>query len=494
MKRSIQYMSVAAAAVMVMGSFSIACAENEKCPNCGYLLTGSTLPNGPGSTSPGTTNGPSSPNSPANNTTTTAKKGWVQVTENRQTVWKYYNDNGVMIKSQWFQSPSSGLWYYFDRNGNMVTGWGDEREIEGYWFDSSGAMATGWRTIPIEEEEYTYGPGSGSTETGYFYFGGDGKVCEGWTRIGESWYFLNNGYADGFVDYQMVYGEVDIDGEEYYFGASNDGSMKIGLVKVISESNANTPSSTKTESYYLYKDNGMRVREGWGRYNGVWYYIDSETGEVVTEDFVALDSYGTEADVNDENVTIYYMDANGVMKTGWVEMGESTAVRPGVTKGKVTYYFNSNGTMATGWRRDGNKWYYLMPDNKETGYEKGQMFSSGTKDIEGYTYFFNTNGEMAVSTWKTVDVGATGTTENTCYFGEDGKMYKAASDDSYLIERIGNRYYVFNNQGARLVNTEVYNVDGKWTSNSTNAKDGCEMYTINRSGVASRKTYRKPTT
>ncbi len=61
----------------------------------------------------------------------------------------------------------------------------------------------------------------------------------------------------------MVYGEVDIDGEEYYFGASNDGSMKVGLVKVISESNANTPSSTKTESYYLYKDNGMRVREGW---------------------------------------------------------------------------------------------------------------------------------------------------------------------------------------------------------------------------------------
>ena len=43
---------------------------------------------------------------------------------------------------------------------------------------------------------------------------------------------------------------------------------------------------------------------------------------------------------------------------------------------------NSNGTMATGWRRDGNKWYYLMPDNKESGYEKGQMFSSGTKDIE----------------------------------------------------------------------------------------------------------------
>ena len=147
-------------------------------------------------------------------------------------------------------------------------------------------MATGWRTIPLEEEEYTYGPSSGSTQRQVTSIL---EVMEKFVkvgpRIGESWYFLNNGYADGFADYQMVYGEVDIDGEEYYFGASNDGSMKVGLVKVISESNANTPSSTKTESYYLYKDNGMRVREGWGRYNGVWYYISSETGEVVTEDF-----------------------------------------------------------------------------------------------------------------------------------------------------------------------------------------------------------------
>ncbi len=40
MKRSVKYMTVAAAAVMVMGSFSVVYAE-EKCPNCGYLLTGS---------------------------------------------------------------------------------------------------------------------------------------------------------------------------------------------------------------------------------------------------------------------------------------------------------------------------------------------------------------------------------------------------------------------------------------------------------------------
>ncbi len=112
-----------------------------------------------------------------------------------------------------------------------------------------------------------------------------------------------------------------------------------------------------------------------GRYNGVWYYISSETGEVVTEDFVALDSYGTEVGVDDEDAIIYYMDANGVMKTGWVELGESTAVRPELRdKGKVTYYFNSNGTMATGWRKDNSRWYYLLPDNKEAGYEKDKCF------------------------------------------------------------------------------------------------------------------------
>lgn len=418
-----------------------------------------------------------------------AATGWQQETVDRQTIWHYYDNSGNMLKNSWLQSPASGLWYFFDQEGVMVTGWG-EGKAEGYWFDASGAMATGWREVPLEDDD-TYGPGASSGEKGYFYFGTSGMVMDGWQRINGSWYFLNNGYADDFADYQMVYGEVAIDGDEYYFGESNDGSMKYGLVKVISETNANTPSSTKTESYYLYKDNGVRVLSGWGRYNSTWYYVSDDTGEVVTDSFVALDSNDYEVEIDSPHAkSIYYMDNNGVMKTGWLQVGEDTEVRPGVTKGKVTYYFNEDGTMHTGWKKDGSKWYYLLDEaDEDNGYARGQMLNSGVYTIAGKTYYFNTNGDMATATWKTVEVGAT---DYSCYFGSDGVMYAAPDSSSYLLEKIGSKYYAFDEYGHRLENTTIYYVDNKWqVMPAASVPDGTIMYTINRSGVASKGTYRK---
>lgn len=466
MRKTMKYMAVSAAAtVMVMGTFSISyAASGLQCPNCGYVLTGNAnRPNTPG----------------ANNNTT--QRGWVQKTVDRETVWNYYDNNGNMIKGQWFQSPDSGIWYYFDRDGVMATGWGKEREIEGYWFDSTGAMATGWRTISLEEED-TYGPGAGTGDKGYFYFTGSGKVAEGWTRIGDSWYFLNDGYVSDFADYQMVYGEVEIDGEEYYFGNSTDGSMKVGLVKVVSESSPTKPSSKNEERYYLYKDNGVRVRDGWGRYNNVWYFVDDE-GEIVTDGFLALDSNDNMVESKDEADQVYYMDKNGVMKTGWVEVSEDKAERPGSTRGKINYYFNNSGRMETGWRKDGNRWYYLSKTS-EKGFDRGQMVTGLYEVEEGSTYFFNTSGEMVTSAWKDVD-------GKHIYLNDDGVMYQASAGD-YLVQKIGSRYYVFNDQSNRLTNSTIYKIGEKWTTDPTGAEEGkTKIYTINSSGVAKEGTYKK---
>ena len=102
--------------------------QKRSVPNCGYLLTGSANTNGPGTcTGHYKINLAHQIHQQITNTTT-ANRGWVQVTENRQTVWKYYNDNGALIKNQWFQSPASGIWYYFDRNGNMGDRLGQMRE------------------------------------------------------------------------------------------------------------------------------------------------------------------------------------------------------------------------------------------------------------------------------------------------------------------------------------------------------------------------------
>lgn len=448
MRKTTKYMTVmAAAAVMMLGSFSVS-----------YAAT-----------------------------------GWVQQTNSeKETVWCYYDNSGKMIKNSWFQSPSSGIWYFFDTEGEMVTGWG-ERAAEGYWFDETGAMATGWRQVPLEQEE-TYGPSVGTSEKGYFYFGTSGLVQDGWLNLDGTWYYLNDGYVDDFAEYQMVYGEVTIDGDEYYFGRSNEGDMKKGLVKVISEKNANTPSSTTQESYYLYREDGVRVLSGWGRYNGNWYYVKDETGEIAVNGFLGLDANDNEVDDLDDAENIYYMDTNGLMKTGWLELGEDKDVRPGVKKGKVCYYFLSDGTMKTEWLKDNSKWYYLMPEtDDENGYEKGQMVTGGLTEIGGSTYYFNTSGDMAMSTWKEVEDGST---KQNCYFGSDGKMYKAEKDKGYLVDKIGSKYYAFDENGYRLTNTTIYYIGNKWVkadeinSPNTDILNGSAMYTINRSGIATKGTYK----
>lgn len=380
----------------------------------------------------------------ASGTTTTRKTGWEEITVDREKEWVYYKD-GKMVKSDWVCSPASGIWYYMDSNGYMITDcWGSDRNSEGYWFDASGAMATGWRTIALEDDEDAgrYGPGSSSQdEKGYFYFNSSGMVCEGWLNLNGTYYYLNDGYVDGFADYQMVYGLAEIDGEEYYFGEASDGSMKRGKVKVTTEENSNTPSSSSTDHYYLFQDNGIRVTDGWGRYNGTWYYLDDE-GEIVTEGFLYLDKSDDMVD-EDEADYVYYMDKNGVMKTGWLEIGEEKEVRPGEVKAKSYYYFKSSGPMWTGWLNEGGTYYYLR-EEAENGYSKGELVT-GLYTVDKDTYYFDKNGSMAASAWREVedDHGE----KHSIYLGTKGAMVRGTAPGSLAFQTVKGKTYFFDTDG-----------------------------------------------
>ena len=70
-------------------------------------------------------------------------------------------------------------------------------------------------------------------------------------------------------------------------------------------------------------------------------------------------------------------------------------------------------------------------------------------------------------------------------------MYQASAGD-YLVQKIGSRYYVFNDQGNRLTNSTIYKIGEKWTTDPTGAEEGkTKIYTINSSGVAKEGTYKK---
>lgn len=411
--------------------------------------------------------------------------GWQQVTVGKEKEWVYYKD-GKMVKSDWVCSPASGLWYYMDEDGYMLYDcWGTDRESEDYWFDANGVMATGWRLIDLEDDEdVSYGPGSDmkNDEQGYFYFGSSGAVWEGWLNLNGTYYFLNDGSVDGFEDYQMVYGGVEIQDDEYYFGEASDGSMKKGIIKVVTEKNVNTPTATKTETYHLYADNGVRISDGWGKYNSEWYYLD-EDGTIVTDGFLYLDKNDNMVDESMADY-IYYMDKDGIMQKGWLEFGEEKEVRPGEVKGKSYYYFKANGAMASGWLKEEDTYYYF---SEETGtdYSKGEMVT-GLYQVNGVTYYFGKDGAMAEASWVTVEdeFGE----QHSIYLTSNGSMIKADSPQSLAYATISKNLYFFDGSGYCLEKGSIVKEasTNKWVEcEKSDLTDGVRYYEIGSKGKAS---------
>lgn len=77
----------------------------------------------------------------------------------------------------------------------------------------------------------------------------------------------------------------------------------------------------------------------------------------------------------------YYLNSNGIMQTGWVEL-----------PGKTWYHFNqATGTKETNWLKDTNcRWYYL---DANSGVMKTGWFNDN-----GKWYYLNSYGEMVTNT------------------------------------------------------------------------------------------------
>ena len=183
-------------------------------------------------------------------------------------------------KNEWFKD-SSGKWYYYDAEGNMVTGW---KKIGSAWyyFNSNGVMQTGWQKIQ-----------------GYWYcFRSTGSMYSNtWLKWGNSWYYLkSNG--------QMATGWLNLSNVWYYFSA--DGVMLTGWQKI------------GGVWYYLNSNGSMQT--GWLKSGNKWYYLSS-SGAMVTG-WKTIGKY-----------TYYFDPSSGAMATGTVTIG-----------GK-TYKFDNNGHL-----------------------------------------------------------------------------------------------------------------------------------------------------
>ena len=102
---------------------------------------------------------------------TTTSTGWVQ---NADGTWNYLNAEGNKVTG-WLQSPASGLWYYMDANGVMMSnGWINDNGTW-YYLTSTGAMKTGWL----------------NDRGTWYYLQANGAMKTGWLNDNGTWYYLN---------------------------------------------------------------------------------------------------------------------------------------------------------------------------------------------------------------------------------------------------------------------------------------------------------------
>lgn len=178
---------------------------------------------------------------------TSEQVGWFK----EQDVWKLRLPDGRLCREEWYSI--NGLWYHFDGNSAMQTGWIQDGG-QWYYLWPDGQMAVGWGKIegkwyyfyPLTENGRIKGTMAGAgwnvIGSNYYYFNADGSMYKGWLNQNGSWYYLNT--LENSLEGAMFTGWLERDGNTYFLDA-----------------------------------NGAMV-QGWYQIDGNWHYFQPISGEM----------------------------------------------------------------------------------------------------------------------------------------------------------------------------------------------------------------------
>ena len=308
--------------------------------------------------------------------------------------WKYQNYDGSYVKNCW--KLIKNLWYHFDANGIMQTGF---LTLNGktYYLQSSGAMKTGWQKISntwyyfdssgamvsngwrwINSKCYYFdknGKMAADTWIGEYYVDASGawvkdkqKETDKWIQSSGRWWYR---HADGsYTRSEWEY----IGGKWYYF--DQNGWMVTGWQKV-------------KGSWYYMESNGARVADGWKWINNKCYYFD-KNGKMAADTWID----GSYVDASGVWIKDKKQEPENGTKTGWVQYSghwmyyntDGSYVKSNwKSVNSIWYYFDQNGWMVTGWMTLSSGKYYLNPTKNSDGVEGAML--KGYKQIDGKWYY-----------------------------------------------------------------------------------------------------------
>lgn len=308
--------------------------------------------------------------------------------------WKYQNYDGSYVKNCW--KLIKNLWYHFDANGIMQTGF---LTLNGktYYLQSSGAMKTGWQKI--SNTWYYFDSSGAMVSNGWrwinskcYYFDKNGKMAantwidgsyvdasgawvkdkkqepDKWIRSSGRWWYRHGDGTYTRSDWEYI-------GNKWYYFDQN-GWMITGWQKV-------------SGSWYYMESNGARVADGWKWINNKCYYFD-KNGKMAADTWID----GSYVDASGVWIKDKKQEPENGTKTGWVQYSghwmyyntDGSYVKSNwKSVNSIWYYFDQNGWMVTGWMTLSSGKYYLNPTKNSDGVEGAML--KGYKQIDGKWYY-----------------------------------------------------------------------------------------------------------
>lgn len=157
-------------------------------------------------------------------------KAYAEWAQDSQNSWNYTEDGTNSIG--WKQIE--GVWYHFDNNGKMQTGWVKAEDSKWYYMNEDGSMKTGWLK---------------DTDGTWYDLAPTGEMKTGWTQDSDGkQYFLSSSGA-------MQTGVIDVAGKEYALDKS--GAKLIGN-NVVCESNQYTTDANGVITVGANSSNGAK--------------------------------------------------------------------------------------------------------------------------------------------------------------------------------------------------------------------------------------------
>lgn len=234
------------------------------------------------------------------------------------------------IKTGW--SIEDDVWYFYDSNGDKVTGW-KKINTRWYYFNNEGQMQSSrW----INNKYYVKSNGVMATsefvDGGRYYVDENGKwvTSSKWIQSGEKWYYIKSGSV-------QMSRWVKIGTKWYYFDSNGvmQSSKWINNVYYVKSNGVMAVSEFVAGGRYYVDENGKWVSSTkWLKVGNNWYYLKS--GNVQISKWVKV------------GAKYYYFGSNGVMQTSkWIN----------------GYYVKADGSMAVSEYVEDGK-YYVGEDGK----------------------------------------------------------------------------------------------------------------------------------